>query len=221
MDENTLEYMLSGLEMRNKIGYNIPICSTADLYTKKDIDELFINEKGERFNNALLLYQFKNDGRVVIGHWTLLKRLDGQNIIHFDSYGDFPDDQLNKIDINYRKHTNQMKRHLSRLLYNSRYKYIHYNPHKYQNMYRWIDSGPLSIHNIGALKTLNGQKGGGRRKMRVRVNTCGRHCVVYAKSNVEPEAHYKTMKKLLDTVKRITKDKDITYDDIVLSLTKT
>jgi hypothetical protein len=187
--------MLSDTEMRKELGYKIPLWTVPQLEDINDINDLFINEDGDKFNCALVLYQSSNEGPTVIGHWTLLKRLDDNNIVHFDSYGHFPDDQLNSISNEYRRDTNQMKRNLSRLLVDSDYKTIHYNPHKYQNYYRVI---------------------GGNR---YRINTCGRHCVVYAKSKFEPEEYFKRMKKLKNIMDNINRNNN-TYDDIVSDLTE-
>ncbi len=53
------------------------------------------------------------------GHWTLLtKNASGINFL--DSYGDLPDDQLQFIDSNFRKKSNQDYKHLINLLLKTR-----------------------------------------------------------------------------------------------------
>ena len=54
------------------------------------------------------------------------------DVYFYDSYGGFIDDQLNHIHPFYREKTDQTKRYLSELLYESPYENIHYNPHKHQ-----------------------------------------------------------------------------------------
>ena len=126
-------YMMSNDDIANVVGHEIPVVSSADLHMYDSVDEIF-----GPYNDALILYQDKDGirgGRPWrSGHWTVLKRLDNDNIVHYDPYGTFPDDQLHYIPENYKRRTYQTKRHLANLLANSDYKNIHYNDKKHQRL---------------------------------------------------------------------------------------
>ena len=195
-----LSQMLSGDDIRKFLGYEIPIFTTPMLYKLNNIDQIFFNEHGDKFNDALLLYQQSNSNTGVVGHWTVVKRLDSNNIVHFDSYGMWPDKQLEHIEMSYRKRTNQVIKYLSKLLVKSTYKNIHYNNHRLQNYWRMLPS----------------KSGAG--DIKVQVNTCGRHCICYIKSNKEPESYYQMMKTLKNKVEDVI-DGYTTYDELVCGMT--
>lgn len=80
------------------------------------------------FNAVFLLYE----SRPRWGHWNLIHKLPGTNIIEcFDPYGTKIDHQLRHINPSFRKMSNQELPWLTYLLYNSPYE-IHYNEHKFQ-----------------------------------------------------------------------------------------
>jgi len=78
--------------------------------------------------NGLLLYDDSQIGNTISGHWCCLKRLDDHNISFYDSYGEYPDDQIKNIPKSYKN----IKRNLTRLLHDSKYEKIHYNPYQHQ-----------------------------------------------------------------------------------------
>ena len=69
---------------------------------------------------------------VKMGHWCILVKYNN-NLIFFDPYGDFIDDQLHYIDPEYNELVNQDYPVLSKLLYECPYK-VHYNPFRLQKL---------------------------------------------------------------------------------------
>lgn len=126
-------YMMSNDDISNVVSRHIPVVSSADLHKFRDIDDVM---RGH--DDILILYQDKDGVRGgrpwKSGHWTVLKKLDDENIVHFDPYGTFPDDQLKYIPENYKRRTYQMSRNLARLLADSDYKNIHYNDKQFQKL---------------------------------------------------------------------------------------
>ena len=171
-----MEKLLSNHDIEEIVGEELPVIISSDLGNFNNLDELF----GDN-DKALILYEDYNDGQRVNGHWCCLVR-KSNDIYFYDSYGGFIDDQLNSIHPHYREKTNQLKRHLSELLYDSPYENIHYNPHKHQ-------------------KHKNG------------VNTCGRHCGVFLKFELDPEEY----NDLLKDLKNIYNEN---YDKLIVDLTK-
>lgn len=121
-----MEKLLSNHDINNIVGENVPVIISSKLHNIEDIDQLFGN--GDK---ALILYENFNNGKSVNGHWTCLLRKNDQ-IIFYDPYADFIDDQLLNIDKKYREDSNQTKNYLSELLYHSPYEEIHYNDHPHQ-----------------------------------------------------------------------------------------
>lgn len=114
----------------------------------KNVEDLFDNCNIELLskiypydtNNCLLVYLTKPN----FGHWIMLKRSievkrgsTGETrvprIDFFDPYGDEIDEQLEYISKDFRKVSNQVKAHLSKLLSDSDYK-VHYNNKPIQKM---------------------------------------------------------------------------------------
>ena len=150
-----MDILLSGQDIHDIVGEEIPIVTSSEL---QEVSSLFDVFKGG--NKALVLYDSQNTGDTIMGHWCcILWNKDG--ISFYDPYGDFIDDQLDFINQDYRIETNQIKGALSRLIYNSPFKKIHYNPHKHQN-----------INNKDSA-------------------TCGRHCSLFLKYGEEPEKYNK------------------------------
>ena len=74
-------------------------------------DFLDINELLEPYNRVVIRYITQ----VNYGHWTCVFR-KGTTIYVFDSYGCFPDTQLDRIPDSLRRKTNQSDPHLTRML---------------------------------------------------------------------------------------------------------
>ena len=113
----------------------LPIISSAIIHKFNNLHELF-----NGYSDVLILYQDNHSNNMLSGHWCALKHIDNDNVAFFDSYGKFPDDQLNHIPKKYRRLTNQMYKYLSDLLYKSDYKNIHYNPYQLQESKKGINT---------------------------------------------------------------------------------
>jgi len=74
---------------------------------------------------AIILYLSRKD----FGHWVAIFKVPktSDTIEFFDSYGYSPDDELKMINEKFRKISNQVQPHLSRLIYDSAIKNIIYN----------------------------------------------------------------------------------------------
>lgn len=142
--------------------------------------EMILDDEGEPVINE---YKKEIKHNIIDGHYCgLLKK--GDDLYFYDSYGDFPTDQLKYINPNYRKETDQVKNYLADLMVNSPYR-LHYNPYKHQEAKRGI-------------------------------NTCGRHCALFLKSEMDPEDYNRLYKSIKKTLKYNGK-----YNDkIVTDLTK-
>jgi hypothetical protein len=104
-----------------------------NLIISTDFDDIeHINDLFHGTNDTLILYQNNDENNTLMGHWCALKRLDNNNISFYDSYSGHPDEPLAHIPMKYRKQTGQVINHLRKLLYNSDYNNIHYNPHQHQ-----------------------------------------------------------------------------------------
>lgn len=132
-----LSYMLSNKDMENIIGESVPITPSSQFHKIKSIDEL-LSPSGK----GLILYEDSRDGPVFIGHWCGLLRFSPNDIAFYDPYGGFPDSQLNYIPMSYRKATNQdsVWPHMKRLLHDSPYIRLHYNPYRHQQMQEGINT---------------------------------------------------------------------------------
>ena len=98
----------------------------SDLVKLDTVDDLFYPEVYDfkldlpfDSNSCIILYLTKDS----YGHWCILnRRLDKNNNYKYaflDSYGELIDDQLEHIDIKYRKKSDQDERYLTDLLYNA------------------------------------------------------------------------------------------------------
>jgi hypothetical protein len=123
MNKNNLNYAMSSSDIMKKMNNQCKIIEYGELVNYSNIDELF-----GPFKYVFLLYCTKPQD----GHWCVLIRLDDNNIEFFDSYGsDDVDSELSYIPMDYRIHSNQLHKTLSKLLQKSPYK-IHYNDHLMQ-----------------------------------------------------------------------------------------
>jgi hypothetical protein len=98
----------------------------ADLKYVTDINELFdydpfhtLETEYEHDENSCIIIFLTKD---YFGHWCILNRKPYKNkyIYSFlDSYGEMIDDQLDHIDVKYRKKSGQTSNYLSDILYNA------------------------------------------------------------------------------------------------------
>lgn len=133
---------LSNFEIMDKIKNKANLMTYSELMDYDDLDEALGPHEA-----LVLLYETKKN----FGHWvTIFKR--GNLIEHFDSYGYFPDDELDFIPDYFRKVEGIDYPHLSYLLDNSPYK-LSYSEHKLQKHEkdvstcgRWVISRLLLRH---------------------------------------------------------------------------
>jgi hypothetical protein len=110
------------------------------LITAKNKDRLYsaldnaISSNKDKF--ILLHYQTSNNSKSINGHWvSMIIKPKIKQIWYFDSYGYFPDNQLENIPLLYRVKTNQVTRDVGIFLYTAYKKYgfkIRYNDVKLQ-----------------------------------------------------------------------------------------
>lgn len=110
-------YSLSNEEIYNAFDGKIKILTYPELEKFNNIDELL-----EPYNKVIILYLTSAN----YGHWVTLFKINHNNIEFFDSYSMKPDEELKMIDKNVRIENNEVRPHLSYLLYNCNYN-IHYN----------------------------------------------------------------------------------------------
>jgi hypothetical protein len=167
--------MLSKYDIEKIIGHPIKITLSSMLKNVSSIAELFGGG-----NQALILYDYKKHGNTFVGHWCALL-LNDDGLSFYDPYGHFIDDQLKFVPDEYKKESGQVRNELTRLMYYSPFKKLHYNPHRHQNV-------PKS-------------------------STCGRHCALFLKNQLEPEKYHKRMKKA-------SKELGKKYDETAYEVTK-
>lgn len=91
------------------------------------------------------------------GHWTAIYRRNKDTIAHFDSYGLEPDDELMFVPMQLEKQLGESFPYLSKLLYESPYKFIEYNPYKLQESKKDINTCGRWV----ALRLMNQELGDG------------------------------------------------------------
>ena len=124
-----MEYMLSNKDIGKVVGEHIPITPSSEFHRIRNIDDL-LSPSGK----GIILYEDSRNGRSYVGHWCALCRFAPGKLAFYDPYGGFPDSQLRHIPMCYRRATNQVLHHMKRLLHDSKYKELHYNPYRHQRM---------------------------------------------------------------------------------------
>lgn len=104
---------LSSSDILQKLDYKTNLIKYGDLAHYNNIDDVL-----GKYGACIILYELKNN----FGHWTLLFKRNNNIIEHFDSLGYAIDDELQFINLYFRKISNQLIPHLSYLLYISPYK---------------------------------------------------------------------------------------------------
>lgn len=110
----------------NKLNGQVKIITYPELINYNTIEELL-----EPFGRVIILYLQKEN----FGHWTTIFYQGPNKIEHFDSYGYFPDDELNfKIDPYFRKVNHMEYPLLSLLLYEAFDRFeMTFNQYKFQS----------------------------------------------------------------------------------------
>lgn len=93
-----------------------------DLHKYKNIDQIL-----DPYGACIILYESEPN----YGHWCCIFKIDNNILEFFNSYGDYPDVNLEKIPEHFRKESNQNFPHLGWLMYNSPYE-LTFNEHQFQ-----------------------------------------------------------------------------------------
>lgn len=122
-----MDYSLTLQDIRNILKNNIQAFVVSDLHKYNSLEEIMGGNKA-----VMILYDYSREGSNISGHWCCLVEIDPQNLAFYDSYGKSVDYQLDYIPKEYRDMHNMTKNELTRLLYYSKYKNLHYNPYTHQ-----------------------------------------------------------------------------------------
>jgi len=118
---------LNGGEIKYLLNNKIKILTYDQLKNYKNIESLLYP-----FNRVIILYVWKKSENMRHVHWIGVHVNNRNNIEVFDSFGNFVDDFLNKIDVKFRNENGQSYRYLTDLLLKHRGT-IEYNEKKLQN----------------------------------------------------------------------------------------
>lgn len=121
--------LLSDKDIKRALNGKTKIVKYSELVNANHIDELI-----KPYGNFVLIYEAKTN----MGHWCcciLYKNV----LTFFDSYGEYPDNQLKYTPDVFRMNNNMILPHLSYLLYNSPYQ-LRYNEFKLQKMEEGINT---------------------------------------------------------------------------------
>lgn len=114
---------LSNDEVLQLIDGKANLVTYTQLKNYKNIDQLL-----GKYGACVILYLTKKN----YGHWTCIFKINKKTLEIFDSYGIFPDDELNfKMNDNFRIVSGQNYPHLTYLLYNSPYD-LTFNEYQFQ-----------------------------------------------------------------------------------------
>jgi len=95
----------------------------SDLHKYKTLEQLL-----QPYGACFLLYEWQPGN----GHWVAIIRHDKDTVEHFDPYGVFLDDELKWVPSDMKNKLNENYPYLTRLFYNSKFKNLTYNEHKFQ-----------------------------------------------------------------------------------------
>lgn len=121
---------LSGEDIMRLMDGKIKVLPYSELSKFKTIDEVL-----EPYGRVALLYMSKPG----FGHWVLLHKRKGNIIELFDSYGLCVDSELDFIDPDFRKKSNQMRQHLTNLMIQPKYT-VHYNDKPIQSLKKGVST---------------------------------------------------------------------------------
>jgi hypothetical protein len=117
-----MDICYSNNDILNKLKHKCRVITYDKVDDYEDIDDLL-----GKHGACVILYEQKNN----FGHWCCVFK-NGDTVYFFDSYGVFPDDQLEEIDLKFRLKSGQAYRTLSALMALSPYN-IDYNDHQLQS----------------------------------------------------------------------------------------
>lgn len=108
---NDLSYLVSSIDLKNKIRHKIKIVQYKQLFKCDDLLKLLPNKLSIL---VILINTSPNNS----GHWTLLVRQD-KLLTYFDSYGKAIDQELKYVSDAYRKELHETKPYLTILVNNA------------------------------------------------------------------------------------------------------
>ena len=122
-----MDVSLTCSDIKYLLNNQVKIITYDQLKDYKNIESLLYP-----FNRVVILYVWKKSENKRHGHWIGLHVNNKNNIEVFDSFGNFVDDFLNKIDVKFRNENGENYRYLTNLLL--KYKgVVEYNEKKLQN----------------------------------------------------------------------------------------
>lgn len=122
-----MDISLTGGDIKQLLNNKVKIITYDQLKDYKNIESLLYP-----FNRVIILYVWKKSENKRHGHWIGLHVNNKNNIEVFDSFGNFVDDFLNKIDVKFRNENGENYRYLTNLLL--KYKgVVEYNEKKLQS----------------------------------------------------------------------------------------
>jgi hypothetical protein len=124
---------LSDTEIKKAFGGKVKIVKYADIRKMNNIDELL-----QPYGRTVILFETKPN----YGHYTCIMYIypkNKQKILFHDSYGMFPENQLNYIPYSMKNMTNQERNYLLELLYNQPLD-IHYNTYRLQKLENGVNT---------------------------------------------------------------------------------
>lgn len=107
-DPNELSYLVSSIDLKNKINHKFKIIQYKDIFTYNNLIQLLPN----KLSILIILINTSPSGS---GHWTVLMRQDTL-LTYFDSYGKKIDEELKYVSDTYRKDLHETKPYLSILV---------------------------------------------------------------------------------------------------------
>jgi len=120
----------SGEDITDLLDNKTKIVTYPELQKYNSIDKLL-----SPYDNVVILYETKKN----YGHWVCLIKHKKDNVIEFmDSYGLMPDDELKFVPMHFRISNDELKSHLTALLYNCPYD-VEYNHYKLQKNTRDVN----------------------------------------------------------------------------------
>lgn len=118
---------LSGKQVLKLVNYKAKIIRYPELHTYGTLEDCLMP-----YGAFFLLYE----AQPMSGHWCCVTLSNGV-VTFFDPYGGAPDSQLNHIDLNFRKQSNQYYPLLTKLLNECPYK-VTWNKTQFQNLVKGV-----------------------------------------------------------------------------------
>lgn len=119
---------LSDSDIRQALNNDVNIVKYSELKNMKNIDELLRNDR------AVILFELKKND----GHWCSVVR-NKERIIFTDSYGMFPENEIDYIPVSFKYVSKQDRGYLLKLLYNQNLP-VHFSQYRLQKLENGINT---------------------------------------------------------------------------------